>query len=292
MEKRFYPPSFDFIFKLVFGDQRNIKILTAFLIAALNLPEEEFDHLAIIDPHLKREFWDDKMSILDVKVHTKHGVIINVEMQVETSQDLRKRIAFATAKMLAEQIKRGDEYRRVERVASIVICGGVVLSEVAGYYNTYSIRNAQSGAEFTDVLAINILEPGKLPPGPDEGRLYDWGRFFRAKTAEELAMAGERDPAIREATAVVMELNEDERAQLLAEARWKWKMDHAALERQHYRNGLTEGQQQGLQQAEAKYQPVVEGLTRENQAIKQEIEKKELENEALRRKLREAGIEA
>jgi hypothetical protein len=92
---------------------------------------------------------------------------------------------------------------------------------------------------------------------------------------EELAMAGEQDPAIREATAVVMELNEDERARLLAEARWKWKMDHAALERQHYREGVEE--------TEAKYQPVVEGLTRENQAIKQEIEE-------LRQMLREAGI--
>jgi hypothetical protein len=78
------------------------------------------------------------------------------------------------------------------------------------------------------VLAINILETAKLPPDPDDGRLYDWGRFFKAETAEELAMAGERDPAIREATAVVMELNEDERARLLADARWKWKMDHAA----------------------------------------------------------------
>jgi predicted transposase/invertase (TIGR01784 family) len=276
MEKRFYPPLFDFIFKLVFGDQRNIDILAAFLIAALNLPEEEFDHLVIIDPHLKREFQDDKMSILDVKVHTKSGMIINVELQVETSQDLRKRIAFATAKMLAEQIKRGEEYSRVERVVSIVICGGVLLSEEAEYYNSYSIRNARSGAEFTDLLTINILEPGKLPAEPDEGRLYDWGRFFRAETAEELAMAGERDPAIRAATAVVMELNEDERARLLAEARWKWKMDHAALERQHYREGVEE--------TEAKYQPVVEGQARK-------IEEQARENEELRRKLREAGIE-
>jgi predicted transposase/invertase (TIGR01784 family) len=269
MEKRFYPPSFDFIFKLVFGDQRNSRILSAFLIAALNLPEEEFDHLAIIDPHLKREFQDDKMSILDVKVRLKSGVTVNVEMQVETSQDLRKRIAFATAKMLTEQIRRGEDYSRVERVAGIVICGGVLLSEEAGYYNTYSLRNAQSGAEFTDVLAISILEPGKLPDEPDGGRLYDWGQFFRAETAEEMAMAGARDPAIREAAAVVMELNEDERARLLADARWKWKMDHAALERQHYREGLKEGQEQGLQQAEAKYQPIIEEL---------------------RRKLREAGI--
>ncbi|MFP3041640.1 PD-(D/E)XK nuclease family transposase [Treponema primitia] len=70
MTKRFYTPLFDFIFKLIFGDQRNIAVLTALLAAALDLPEAEFDHLTIIDPFLKREFEDDKMGILNVKVHT------------------------------------------------------------------------------------------------------------------------------------------------------------------------------------------------------------------------------
>jgi hypothetical protein len=50
MQKRFYPPSFDFMFKLVFEDQRNVTILRAFLLAALDLPETELDHLVIVDP--------------------------------------------------------------------------------------------------------------------------------------------------------------------------------------------------------------------------------------------------
>jgi predicted transposase/invertase (TIGR01784 family) len=277
MQKRFYPPSFDFIFKLVFGDQRNINILRAFLLAALALPEEEFDHLVIVDPHLKREFENDKMSILDVKIHTSSGMVINVELQVVITQDLRERMAFSTAKLLAGQLKRGDDYHRAERVISIVICvGGVLLPEEEGYYNSYSLRNARSGAELTDLLGIRVLEVQKLPPDPDGGSLFDWGRFFKAKTAEELAMAGERDPAIREATAVVMELNEDERARMLADARLYWQMDHEARGRQQYRDGVAA--------AEAKYQPLLA-------AKDQVIEVKDQEIEELRRKLRETGIE-
>jgi hypothetical protein len=88
-------------------------------------------------------------------------------------------------------------------------------------------------------------------------------------------MIAEKDPAIAEAAALVMELNEDDAERLRAFDRWKWRMDHAALERKHYREGREE--------AEAEYKPVIEALSREIEAISREIE-------ALRRKLREAGL--
>jgi predicted transposase/invertase (TIGR01784 family) len=276
MVKKFYTASVDYIFKRIFGDPRNIHILAAFLSAALNLPKEEFDHLTIIDPYLKREFADNKMGILDVKVCLKSGIMINVEVQVHISQDLRKRIAFSIGKMLTEQIRRGDQYYRIERVTSIVICGGVLLPEEPGYYNTYSLRNVRSGREFTDVMGVNILELGKLPEEPDGEQLFNWGQFFKAETPEELAMVAEKDPAIKEAVALVMELNEDDRERLLAFDRWRWEMDQAGLKREGYR--------EGEEAAEARYKPVLEEKERENQAIKRE-------NEDLRRRLRDAGLD-
>jgi predicted transposase/invertase (TIGR01784 family) len=110
MPKRILSPKNDFVFKLIFGDRRNTDILAEFLKAALKLPTEEYDHLVIGDPHLKREFEDDKMGILDVKVHTKNGIVINVEIQVVSSPELRDRIIVYVAKMLTEQVKRGDTW--------------------------------------------------------------------------------------------------------------------------------------------------------------------------------------
>jgi hypothetical protein len=111
---------------------------------------------------------------------------------------------------------------------------------------------------------------------PNGERLFNWGQFFRAETPEELAMIAEKDPAIAEAAALVMELNEDDAERMLADARWKWQMDHASLERKHYREGQEE--------AEARYKPVIETISRENEAMSRE-------NEALRRRLREAGLD-
>jgi predicted transposase/invertase (TIGR01784 family) len=241
--------------------------------AALSLPKEEFDHLVIVDPHLKREFEEDKLNILDVKVYLRSGVVINVEVQVHISQDFRKRIAFAIGKMLAEQIKKGDEYYRIERVVNIIICCDTLLYEEPGYYNTYKLCNIRSGREFTGLVELNILEPGKLPAEPDGEKLFNWGQFFGAETPEELAMIGEKDPAIKEAAALVMELNEDDAERLRAFDRWKWQVDQAALRRDSYNNGLAEGEKR----TEAKYQP--------------ELEAKDREIEELRRRLREAGLD-
>ena len=59
------PVTSDFIFKLIFGDQRNIDILTGFLKAVLDMPESEYDHITIVDPHIKKESQDDKYGILE-----------------------------------------------------------------------------------------------------------------------------------------------------------------------------------------------------------------------------------
>jgi predicted transposase/invertase (TIGR01784 family) len=293
--KKFYPPRLDYVFKRIFGDKKNIGVLTAFLMAALGLPKEEFDHLIIVDPHLRRRFNDDKMGILDLCLYLKSKLCIDVEIQIRTNRSLRKRIAFTAAKMLSGQLKRGEEYQRIEPVVNIIICGDVLLPEEPGYYNTYSIRNVRSGLEFVDLLRIVILEPSKLPKEPDGEPLYNWGRFFQAETPEELAMIAKTDPAIKEAVALVMDLNEDEQERMLAERRWRWQMDQANLRRDSYEDGLADGEKR----TEAKYQPALEAkdraIKREIEAKNRAIEEKDRANRAieeLKRKLREAGIDA
>ena len=59
------PVKSDFVFRLIFGDQRNVDILSAFLRSVLDIPNDEYDHLTIVDPYLKKEFEDDKYAILE-----------------------------------------------------------------------------------------------------------------------------------------------------------------------------------------------------------------------------------
>jgi predicted transposase/invertase (TIGR01784 family) len=260
----------DYVFKRIFGDQRNTDILAAFLMAALGLSEEEVDQLAIVDPNLNREFNDDKLSILDVKIRLKSGERIGVEVQIYVSQEIRSRVVFSGAKMLAGQIKRGESYGQVERVVSIIICGETLLHEEPEYYNSYSLRNVRTGREFTDLLTVNVLEPGKLPVEPDGSRLFNWGQFFKARSREELNMVRNTDPMINKAAGLVVELNEDEAERMRADNRLYFLMDQQGFRR--------EGEAKGWKEAEAKYRP--------------ELEAKDQKIKELLRKLREAGIDS
>ncbi len=49
-------PKNDFVFKLIFGDEKNKDILTAFLSAALRLTQEEFLGIELLNTELLREF--------------------------------------------------------------------------------------------------------------------------------------------------------------------------------------------------------------------------------------------
>jgi predicted transposase/invertase (TIGR01784 family) len=221
----------DYVFKLIFGDQRNIDILAGFLKAALKLPEAEYDSLTIVDPNLKREFADDKAGVLDVKVHTKTGIVIDVEIQVSAYGGLRKRFAEYAAKMGTEQIKRGDQWEQANRVVSIIIINDILIPEEKHYYNRYALLNRETGTEFTDLMEINTLELPKLPKQSDGSELYTWSQFFTSETEEEFRMVAEKDPVIKKAVATLMELSDDERERMLAESREKFLYDQYHRER-------------------------------------------------------------
>jgi len=81
MENEVLSPVNDWIFKLLFGDERRKDMLINLLKIFIELPEEEYE-LTFLDTHLKPETEGDKLGILDVKVRTKSGKIFDIEIQV------------------------------------------------------------------------------------------------------------------------------------------------------------------------------------------------------------------
>ncbi|MCL1948053.1 MAG: Rpn family recombination-promoting nuclease/putative transposase, partial [Chitinivibrionia bacterium] len=74
------PPKNDIVFKMLFGDDRNVNILMEFLEAVL---EKKINEVQILNPINKQNRKDDKLSILDVKAkaNLENGEIIDIEMQ-------------------------------------------------------------------------------------------------------------------------------------------------------------------------------------------------------------------
>ena len=223
-KKTLLPVKSDFIFKLIFGDQRNVDILAAFLRSVLDVPDEEYDRLTIVDPHIKKESEDDKYGILDVKLHTVSRSVIHVEIQLRVHLDMKARTIYSQSKLVTEQMASGNKWSDIKRVITIVITEDIFVPEGDRYHHQFRHRT-KDGIEFTDLVEINCLDLNKLPADDDNTDLWSWMKFIKSDGEEALDMLATKSPQMRKAVGVLKELSADEQTRMLYEKREIARMD-------------------------------------------------------------------
>ncbi len=246
MSKEYLSPKSDLIFKMIFGDEKNVDILTAFLKSVLNISIDEYQELKIVDPHLKLYTPNDKLGVLDIKIITKNGISIDIEIQIVNVPQMRERIVFYTSKMITEQISKGESYANIKKVISIVITDYTLIKENSDYHNTYRLYDKTTGSEFTDVLEINTLELSKLPQNEDKSELWNWLTFLKSKKEEEFEMIAQKSPELNKEVCVLAQLSQDEKTKLLAEEQEKAQKDYNACIKGAYDSGIEKGIEKGI----------------------------------------------
>lgn len=221
----------DIIFKLFFSDERNVDLLKDFLKSVLDLPEDDYNDITVTDPHLLREYPDDKLGILDVKLKSKTGKIINIEIQVKPLPGMKPRVMFYGAKLITEQIGDGGDYEVIKRVINIIITDHDLVAGSQKYHHRFLMYDPENEVAFSDIWEIHTLELPKLPKKTDGSELWNWLKFIDAETEDELTMVAEKSPQVKKAVGRLMELSADERARMLYEAREKEQRDNRAREK-------------------------------------------------------------
>jgi predicted transposase/invertase (TIGR01784 family) len=246
----------DLVFKLVFGDHRYIAIIRAFLIAALDIPADEYEELEIIDPHLERDSPDDKLGILDVRVKLKNKKLVAIEVQVRKTPFMAERVAFSTGRNLSRQITPGQDYAAIERVVTIVIADYDMTSDGKSYHHIFRLYDKDNSVLLTDVMEIHTLELGKLPETAEsdkkEGELLDWLRLIKSEREEEIEMLAAKTKEMKMAVGRLKQLSADERTRMLYEARQLYLWDEAARREAAVAEGRAEGKAEGRAEGEAK----------------------------------------
>jgi predicted transposase/invertase (TIGR01784 family) len=246
---RLLPLKNDLVFKMVFGDYRYIEIIRAFLVAALDIPAEEYENLEIIDPNLERDSPSDKLGILDVRVQLKNKKLISVEVRVSKVPFMAERIAFSTGRNLSRQIAPGQNYAAIERVVTIVISDYDMFDSDKSYRHVFRLYDKNNGILLTDVMEIHTLELRKLPEtaGSDdkEGELLNWLRLIRSEKKEEIEMLGTKTKEMKMAVGRLKQLSSDERTRMLYEARELYLMDEATRREVAVAEGRAEGKAEG-----------------------------------------------
>jgi predicted transposase/invertase (TIGR01784 family) len=262
------PVKNDLIFRMFFADERNKEHLIALLKAVLRIPEEEYDDIEIADPLLLPDYIDDKYAVLDVKLYTKSKKIVHIEIQLQVTAALKKRILFYTSKLITEQIGSGSNYNEIQNVISIIITDQTLIHDDNIYRHRFTFHDCEAKINFSDLVEINTIELDKLPEATDGSPLYDWAKFIDAQTEEELTMIAERNPQVKEAVVKLRRLSADEQARWEYETKEKIRMDTAMFEQWAREEGMQEGR---LEERE-KWQAVIADKDAEIARLREQVE--------------------
>ncbi len=219
-------PRNDVVFKILFGQHKDI--LQRFLEQVLDLDREEYRGIKLIDTH-QRSDPDTKLTILDLKLETGTGKVIDVEIQLLLMSSLTQRILYYLSQMLVEQLKPGQKYSSLKRVISVLILNEEMFPQDSLLHHRFRFADQNAGIEWTDLMEVNVLElPKAKRKKTIDSPLDAWLKFLAADSKEDFMQVAEHDAGVRSACMALKDLSADEQTRLAAEMRekaWRDEMD-------------------------------------------------------------------
>ncbi|MCX0365288.1 Rpn family recombination-promoting nuclease/putative transposase [Clostridium perfringens] len=153
-------PQIDFVFKKIFGTEKNKPILINFLNAVIK-PTTPIKDVEIKNNDIDKDFIEDKFSRLDVKATTSNKEHINIEIQLKNEYNMIQRTLYYWSKMYSEQIQNRDNYSKLERTVCINILNFKYLKNDK-YHNAYRLKEITSNEELTNIQEIHFIELPKF----------------------------------------------------------------------------------------------------------------------------------
>jgi predicted transposase/invertase (TIGR01784 family) len=247
-------PRLDVVFKMLFADARNRRLLVALLNAVLQ-PPRPIVSVEVANPEIQKDAPDDRGLVLDVLAVHDDKTRTDVEMQADDRGAMGKRALYHWARMFRDGIGRGDDFAELYPCRVVFI---LAYCELPGtrVHSKFRALEVHDGTMLSDVLEIHTVELPKLADGaaePEDAQLLDWARFFAAETDEERRRLAMNNRDISEATDALERLSQDPKAQQLA--RWRedqlrmYRVELTAIEKRGVEHGLEQGREEGLREA-------------------------------------------
>jgi predicted transposase/invertase (TIGR01784 family) len=242
-------PNNDFVFKLLFGSPKRKPYLVSFLKAILNLPPDDYD-VTIINPYLQNDGPGAKLAVVDVRLATPSGKVINIEMQVARKAGFEERLVFGLSKLVTEQLNEGEDYRRIHKAIAIAITDFDLCRDELAHHR-FVLYDKIADLSFGDVEELDLLELRKVDKLP-EGGLKAWAKFLGAKSEADLQEAAAMSNEVKQAVQDLYIMSEESKLRQEYDRRVMYQMDiraEKAYEREEgIKQGLTQGLKQGLTQ--------------------------------------------
>ncbi|HDR3651719.1 Rpn family recombination-promoting nuclease/putative transposase [Bacillus sp. SM-B1] len=250
----------DFAFKQLFGTNGSEDILIAFLNAMLQESlESPIASLQLEDPHLHREYTNDKLSILDISATLDTETKVNVEIQLNNNHDMMKRSLYYWGKLYTSQLQKGMPYSALRKTITINLLNFIMFLDHKEFHTKGTLWNTQQQKLLSDDIEIHIVEIPKLTEQWHEEKVNPWKDPFArwllllsanedehlTKLLEDIAM--NRDPILQKAINKWERMSQDSSFRQAYDAREKVLMDEAAKFAHAETEGMKRGMEKGLE---------------------------------------------
>lgn len=202
----------DYVFKRIFSKEGYEEYLKEFLsdLLKLDIKEIKIEHDVVLEKNLR----DEKVGILDIKATLNENTIVDIEMQMVNEHNIIKRSLFYAGKMIAEQLKLGEMYKKLKPVIVIFIMD-------FNYFN------------FDEYITESKIVLEKQ---------------------EELKKVMSENNLVKKANKELEYLSGDEEARRMAELRLKYKREMASMKNDGIEIGMEIGKKQGIKEGQKRKQ--------------------------------------
>ena len=242
-------PKMDFVFKNIFGSEKNPEILISFLNATLK-PKDLITAVEMKNTDINKDYIEDKFSRLDVKATTSNNEVINIEIQLKNEYNMIKRSLYYWSKLYSEQLNEGEDYSILKRTICINILNFKYL-KTRKFHSGYRLKEIYSNEELTDVAEIHFIEIPKLEEGTDEkDMLVNWVEFLKDPESEKVRSLEMSIEEIRLAKDELIRMSNDDTQRQIYEMRAKTLKDKISALNEAERKGIEKGIQKGIREGE------------------------------------------
>ncbi len=250
-------PRVDIAFKKIFGVEENKDLLIS-LINAIVSPKDQVSDITLLNPYNAQHFKTDKLSILDLKAHSKDGKRFNIEIQISDEADYDKQALYYWAKLYTEQLKASEDYSKLSKAIGIHILNFTSIPEVERYHNVFHITEKSSGVLYFKDLELHTIELKKFAKNDlDEGLSSFMGRIKSAmdlwvafltkhELIEQAHLSGSLESStVEKALHVLKVMNFSDEEREAYDGHLKWLMIEANTLKKSEDKGRAEGKVEG-----------------------------------------------
>ena len=249
IEYRLFDPKVDYVFKILFGDEKDKSMLISLLNAILR-GKPMIKDIKLDSNELPKILKNNKTCRLDIAATSDEGIKFDIEIQCQKTKDIINRTVYYASKLFTKDLKENEDYNN-SKVISILIFGENVTDRESAINEGYITlkENEKDGYEIlTDNLRIIYLELNKYKITKDNigDKLTKWVDFLTNPINLEKSTFEDED--IEKARKKLEFISSDDKERASLEAIKEGLFDQYSS----FNIGKKEGREEGLKEGEKK----------------------------------------